>query len=219
MDTVTGKPTHKELPSKRKRAKRLDPALRQELILDSATRLVQTRDTANFTLDEVAIEAGVSRPLIHRYFPCRDSLLLALLEREFDLILGVQAGLVPDDFPTSEAHKIYINRHFKYLKDRGRIFHLLLGESQAEGGKAAQTAMEFSKRNTRYWINRKVEDGLSEAHARLGMLMTLAALQGAEGTLRLEKLSVDETSDFWTTFVLAGWEAVAKKFSAPTDSD
>ena len=82
MDTVTGKPPHKELPSKRKRAKRLDPALRQELILDSATRLVQTRDTANFTLDEVAIEAGVSRPLIHRYFPCRDSLLLALLERD-----------------------------------------------------------------------------------------------------------------------------------------
>gem|GEM_PF-1659942 len=219
MDSDTNISQEKAPAQKRKRAKRLDPSVRQELIVDAASRLVEQRQSASFTLDEVAAEAGVSRPLVHRYFSCRDSLLQALLLREFDLIIGTQKGLVPDDVSTAEAHRIYIRRHFEYLKDRGRIYYMLLNEAHAEGGEASKLARKFFNRSRTYWIDRKKNDGLREEEAILGMLMTMSALQGAESTLRKERLTVEEASDFWTTFVLAGWEAVAAKSAKSKTED
>lgn len=188
--------------------------------MDAASRLIEQRDSASFTLDEVAAEAGVSRPLIHRYFATRDLLLQALLEREFDLKIGRPKGLVPDETPTEEAHQIYIERHFEYLKERGRFFHLLLGEAQAENGKAAKRADDHTWGATQYWVKRTVETyGISATQARLGMMMTISALQGAEGTLRLEKMTPAEAAELWSTFVLAGWKAVSEKYKDTSESE
>ena len=209
-----------EAPVRRKRAKRLDPAVRQELILDAATRLVETRNAANFTLDDVAAEAGVSRPLIHRYFATRDHLLEALLQREFDLKIGRPKGLVPDEAPTQEAHKIYVERHFEYLKERGRFFHLLLDEARAENGIAAKAAADHTWNATGYWVKRTVETyGIPATEARLGMMMTISALKGAEGTLRLEKMTPAEAAELWTTFILAGWKAVSEKYGTDPETE
>lgn len=220
MDKSSGKDIALEAPVRRKRAKRLDPAVRQELILDAATRLIEARNAANFTLDDVAAEADVSRPLIHRYFATRDHLLEALLKREFDLKIGRPKGLVPDDAATEDAHKIYIERHFEYLKERGRFFHLLVDEARAENGIAAKAADDHTWSATGYWVKRTMETyGIPATEARLGMMMTISALKGAEGTLRLEKMTPAEAADLWATFILAGWKAVAEKYGSDADAD
>ena len=213
-DTTTDKPAKRT----RQRAKRLDPEVRRNLILDAVTRLIQSSQSAHFTLDEVAAEAGVSRPLVHRYFPTREQIFVALLNREFDLVIGRQDGLVSEETSTEDAHRIYIRRHFEYLEERGRFYHLLLSEAQVAGGEAAEMAKRFSKDANTYWVQRHMETyGLPENVARMGVLMTISALRGAEGSLRLGKVDVDEASDFWTRFILAGWKAVSEKYSESDD--
>ena len=127
---------------------------------------------------------------------------------------------MPAETPTEEAHKIYIQRHFEYLKERGRFFHLILDEARAENGVAAKAADDHSWNATSYWVKRTVETyGIPATEARLGMLMTISALKGAEGTLRLEKMTPAEAADFWSTFILAGWKAVAGKYGSNSDPE
>ena len=51
-------------------------------LLDSAKRLILAKGLSSFTMESLAREAGVSHPLIYKYFDTRLSLLHALLERE-----------------------------------------------------------------------------------------------------------------------------------------
>jgi len=203
----------------RQRAARMAPELRKELILDAATALILRHQSSNFSLDDIAHEAKVSRPLVHRYFSSRDVVFQELLQREFDRIIGRQKGLVPDETPTEEAHKIYLTRNLEYLQERGLFLQLLMNEGRAAGGKSAEMVEQFSKGNLAYWVKRTTARyGISPHLARLGMMMTIAALPGAEGSLRLNKVTTDQAAEFWSTFILAGWEAVGKKF-AETEGD
>lgn len=63
---------------------RLSPEARRTQLLDSAATFIQQRGLSNFTMDALAREAGVSNPLIYKYFDTRLELLQELLSREFD---------------------------------------------------------------------------------------------------------------------------------------
>lgn len=54
---------------------------RRELIVESALRLILKNGYDRTTLDHVAAQAGVSKGLISYYFPNKDALFLAVLER------------------------------------------------------------------------------------------------------------------------------------------
>jgi len=61
---------------------RLSPEKRRMQLLDNARTLILSKGLSSFTMDALAREAGVSHPLIYKYFDTRLSLLQALLERE-----------------------------------------------------------------------------------------------------------------------------------------
>lgn len=61
---------------------RLDRAARSEALLDAAALLLAEHGPAALTMDAVAAEAGVSRPLVYKHFANRDELLAALHGRE-----------------------------------------------------------------------------------------------------------------------------------------
>ena len=61
---------------------RLSPEKRRTQLLDSAKTLILAKGLSSFTMESLAREAGVSHPLICKYFDTRLSLLHALLERE-----------------------------------------------------------------------------------------------------------------------------------------
>jgi AcrR family transcriptional regulator len=54
---------------------------RRELIVESALRLILKNGYDRTTLDHVAAQAGVSKGLISYYFPNKDALFLAVLDR------------------------------------------------------------------------------------------------------------------------------------------
>ena len=61
---------------------RLSPHDRRMQLLDSAQHLIQTQGLSSFTMEALAKQAGVSNPLIYKYFDTRLALLQELLQRE-----------------------------------------------------------------------------------------------------------------------------------------
>ena len=64
--------------------RRLGPAERREHLLDAAVSLAAGRDLTSLSVAEIAGHAGVSEGLLYHYFPTKDALLLAAVERAAD---------------------------------------------------------------------------------------------------------------------------------------
>ena len=68
--------------------KRLSTEDRRTQLLDVTHEVILEHGLNSFTMDILAREAGVSNPLVYKYFSTRLELLQSLLQREFDLFYG-----------------------------------------------------------------------------------------------------------------------------------
>ena len=62
--------------------RRLTPTARRDQIAEAAARVFSSGDPTEFSFDDVAAEAGVSRSLVYKYFHDRAHLLAAAYERD-----------------------------------------------------------------------------------------------------------------------------------------
>src|SRR5689334_1182007 len=118
---------------RRKRAPRLSPESRRGLILDAAAKMVLERGIAGCTPEAVAAASNVSRPLVYKYFPTRDALLGALLQREFDHIRGRSEMVVPPEAPSEIIRGVYVRRYMEYVMERGALMRALINDAGAVG--------------------------------------------------------------------------------------
>jgi AcrR family transcriptional regulator len=120
------------MPAK-KRAQRMSPDKRREQIMDSAVALIISRGLSSCTLEVVAVEARISKPLIYKYFPKLADLFKALVEREYRFLR--RRGL--DDLPKNAAYEEVIHRSnlrsLEYLYERGPIMRLLASDRSIAG--------------------------------------------------------------------------------------
>ena len=63
---------------------RLSPEERRMQLLDSAKAIILAKGLSSFTMDALAREAGVSNPLVYKYFGDKDGLIDAVLRETFD---------------------------------------------------------------------------------------------------------------------------------------
>jgi AcrR family transcriptional regulator len=56
-----------------------------ERLVDATFRVMRRRDTADPTVTDILVEAGMSTTAFYRHFPTKDDLLLTLLERAHDV--------------------------------------------------------------------------------------------------------------------------------------
>jgi len=67
--------------SRGRRAPRANGDDRERAILETAERLLAERSLHDISVDDLARGAGISRPTFYFYFPSKDAVLLALLDR------------------------------------------------------------------------------------------------------------------------------------------
>ncbi|WP_405136298.1 TetR/AcrR family transcriptional regulator [Nocardia sp. NBC_01388] len=77
-------------------AVRMPPERRKQQLLDSAQALVIRSGYANATMQAVAREAGVTRPVVYEFYSDRAELLRDLLERETQKAFALVLGMAPD---------------------------------------------------------------------------------------------------------------------------
>lgn len=124
--------------------RRLGPAERREQLLDVAVRLAAGRDLAAVSVLEIAAAAGVSEGLLYHYFPTKDSLLLAAVQRAADAMiraLDVTARGRPLD-----ALTVSLAAYLDHVRDDPTGWRALL---QARTGPLAEVAEAVEERSRR----------------------------------------------------------------------
>ncbi|WP_198154049.1 TetR/AcrR family transcriptional regulator [Catenuloplanes japonicus] len=79
--------------------KRLPRAVRERQMLDSAARVFSRRGYHAASMDEIAEDAGVSKPMVYAYLGTKEELFLACLRREATRLTEVVAGAVEPGAP------------------------------------------------------------------------------------------------------------------------
>nr|VTO96731.1 HTH-type transcriptional regulator EthR [Mycobacterium riyadhense] len=67
--------------SRSRRSSHLSGDDREQAILATAARLLQERPLGDFSVDELAKGAGISRPTFYFYFPSKNAVLLSLMDQ------------------------------------------------------------------------------------------------------------------------------------------
>ena len=91
---------------------------RRQLIIEAAGRLFATRGYASTTIDDIAAEAGVTKPIVYRHFGPKKQLHLALLALHRDELLATlaeamqQPGTLAERVPrATDAWFSYVETH------------------------------------------------------------------------------------------------------------
>lgn len=91
--------------------RRLSPAARREQLLDVAVALAAGSDVSRLSVAEIAAAAGVSEGLLYHYFPTKDALVLAAVQRAADALMAaldvVSAG--PSRLALGEGLSAYLD--------------------------------------------------------------------------------------------------------------
>ena len=96
MSVSRATPAPEQRP-RRRYAPRMPPEQRREQLIDAALNVILKDGYRGVSIEAIAREAGVTRPVVYDHFPNLARLLHALVEREEHYSLGQLAEVVPDD--------------------------------------------------------------------------------------------------------------------------
>lgn len=129
--------SQRDARGKRRRAAHLGPERRRPQVLDAALELFLERGYDGTSMQAVADQAGVTKPVVYACFPSKDALFRALLAREETRILGeIQAAFEGTELSDPESTLIEGYTGFlRAVASSPEVYRLIfLGEG---GGNAA----------------------------------------------------------------------------------
>ena len=185
---------------------RLSPEGRRKQLLDSARDLIQDQGFSGFTMEALATEAGVSNPLVYKYFDTRLELLQELWTREYERYnRNVREQLTKaENF--EDIVRLFVNLNFTELS-LGEITHIL--GSQPELREVTKAKQKSNQRGTGLFLVNTVEEmyHLTPSQAtHLVVLASGASIEAARHYARYggsRKKMVENT----VNFILNGAEA------------
>jgi len=96
------------MPSPARRAERLAPEQRRELLLDATLALAGEQGFTQMTIEAIARQAGVTRPVVYDLFGDLEGVLLALLQREERRALAALDEIVPDELHQEDPETVLV---------------------------------------------------------------------------------------------------------------
>ncbi|WBB78182.1 TetR/AcrR family transcriptional regulator [Micromonospora sp. WMMD882] len=79
--------------------RRLPRAAREQQMLDAAVRAFSSRGFHAASMDEIAEDAGISKPMVYAYLGTKEELFIACLHREAARMVEAIAGAAAPDLP------------------------------------------------------------------------------------------------------------------------
>lgn len=184
------------------------PEERKEQLLDCAAAYILERGLSDFSLEKVAARAGVSIPLVYKYFPKCADLMCAVLEREYRLLGARKLPPMPGDTPLEPIIRRSMRHGFEYLYERGPIIRILSADRAVADLVRNRARTERSVVNEQF-IERLVRDyDVPEPVAMVCSILVLNAPIHSGRALKKVGVSAQDAADIWTDFVLGGWAAV-----------
>jgi AcrR family transcriptional regulator len=104
---------------------------RREQLLDAADRVI-CRGGPSVSMDEIALEAGISKPILYRHFGDKDGLYEALAQRYVDQLMEeLDSGTAVGDARARLSARI--DTYLGYVERNPQRYRFLLGAAEQPG--------------------------------------------------------------------------------------
>ncbi len=113
---------------------RLPRAERELQMLETARILFAERGFAAVTMDELAAEVGVTKPLLYNYFGNKEQLYIACMERAGDSLIQTIAGAVSETANPGDALGAGVRAFFAFLDSDRSAWTVLFDETLPQAG-------------------------------------------------------------------------------------
>jgi len=164
---------------------RLPRAERERQVLDVAHARFAAYGFAAVTMDDVAADAGVTKPLLYAYFGNKERLYIACMERAGEAMFTTVGGAVSDADSPADALRRGLHAFFAFVDEDRDAWRVLFDETLPAGGDVAERAAEYRERLLALVAQTNL-DRLPEQHraaAKTEVEATSVALLGAAEAL------------------------------------
>ena len=127
---------------------RLPRAERERQTLAAARALFAERGFAAVTMDEVAAQVGVTKPLLYAYFGNKERLYLACMEPAGEALVATVAAAVRDSATPADALRAGVHAFFAFVDADRSAWRVLFDETLPAGAEPARRAAEQRERLT-----------------------------------------------------------------------
>ena len=133
---------------------------RQEKILEETLRLVRENGLSNLTTRRVAERVGFSEPALYRHFPTKQSLLLGLMAKLEEMLLGRAQEILEEVDKSAEQRLEEVLRfHLDLNQQNNSLPILLLAEASSSGDPELIARMRVILENYLDLLRELVEEG------------------------------------------------------------
>ncbi|MFI6758371.1 TetR/AcrR family transcriptional regulator [Micromonospora sp. NPDC050417] len=95
--------------------KRLPRAVREQQMLDAAVKVFSQRGYHAASMDEIAEDAGISKPMVYAYLGTKETLFIACLHREGTRMMEAIVGAVNAELPPDEQLRRGLRAFFGFV--------------------------------------------------------------------------------------------------------
>jgi AcrR family transcriptional regulator len=105
---------------------------RREALLEAADRIVQ-RDGPAVSMDSIAAEAGITKPILYRHFGDKGGLYASLAQRHTDRLLEVLQQALAGGGTTRARVERTIDAYLRHLEAEPQVYRFLMHSTEAAG--------------------------------------------------------------------------------------
>ncbi|MCA6223441.1 MAG: TetR/AcrR family transcriptional regulator [Phenylobacterium sp.] len=183
---------------------RLTPEVRREQILDEAAQLILAEGLYAVSMERLARDIGISKGLVYNYFPTRDALLTALLNREQAELRdrGMASALQAESFDDliRQTTRLYLEQ----TRDRGALIAALLSDPSVALLMEAENRAD-RERTVRYFVKAvRRQYGMSLPMAIAGVEMVSAVTDRAGRLVADGQLDVETATGMCVALITGG---------------
>jgi AcrR family transcriptional regulator len=164
---------------------RLPREQREEQTLEVARIMFAERGFAAVTMDEIATEVGVTKPLLYAYFGNKEGLYLACMEPAAEALVETVAAAVEATDTPGAALRAGVHAFFIFVDADRSAWRVLFDETLPAGAEPARRAAEQRERLTELVAAAELERVPADRReaARVEIEALAAAMLGAAEAL------------------------------------
>ena len=157
-------------PVGRPKGPTVDPAVRRAELLDAATRVIRRRGPGA-PMDELAAEAGLTKPVLYAHFGDRQGLASALAERFVGQIgQRLVAAFVSETSPRRQLHQA-LDAFVGFIEEDPNVYQFIVREAVTS---ASAGAAPIARLNVFDALGRLITAGLTQQLTATGLDTTKA---------------------------------------------
>lgn len=128
-------------PQTRTRGPRLPRDARRAQLLDAAREIFVAQGYHAAAMDDIAVRAGVSKPVLYQHFPGKLELYLALLDASSEALVDAVRSALDSTTDNKQRVLATMQAYFDFVDDAGGAFRLVF-ESDLTGEAAVRERVE-----------------------------------------------------------------------------